>query len=1433
MLTKDEIEQELAKSEYSDQIRKSLSNYYEGLDENVAVAIDFRNADRDMSPENVQSVVSLLREQGIDAVSFLDKEAAMPDKYVITESGVLCPNMKPKDALKATVYIEDLLLKNDYHLLGHANPQTAKSLLYTSSRAIGIEADEALSANTFNNKAIDIKEAHPNIDEFNRIEAKHGGDYKSFIDEMVADAYAKSEIVDFNEMSVKNVYADGGKYLYRGGSLGNNPYATISEYNSRKVAHSSPALEVSGSFSGKGETKSTKGGAFYPPTSDNIQYGFIYEYESMGDEQIYYRNVGLEEGYKPRVLSDTNKDWNWFRGQIYETPVLPHHNKVHAIYLHVGKEGENKLYSIPLDENGNIADEKWRDFFAMHEPSDDKVVGYVADRQDKIKNSPDVAYEFKTGEKLPPKNYTDLSAVPTDEFLKAFVHRDALTNNGGQISCKESLGLDFLGVEKIPSLSNVTINGRLFANQVKNANMADLPFASNGYFLVNATVENCDKVDAETFCRKLGMEYKNEAWDISNNLTSGKFVGCPQNFANTPIKSLNFIDLTVDNLNEIPVTKDGANSIKVKNQEAIKDMSPDLFIRKIIGDNYDKFPDGKTLNPNYKLGLNLSNTNIVEFPKGLDNYQIEKIIFPEKAVVKSLDNVPITQKGCYGLKYSGDLSKETTESFLLKTKGKDWCAEHLAKAADGHLIVNGDVDFNTEDYSPDEKSNLDITSFPKDIERVEFKGKVEPLELKNSLGYYLDLQSQKNNELIYIKNNKEFNYDLSDFRAKDVNVLHNFKSIKLSEEVKNISFQDIDDLKLSSVNLSNKVKGITLFNVKSSENLDLSKQSDINLYDCKLNSVNLPDKVYDIFIKNTDLNENIKLPAQANNIVLTNANFGKGCKLEPSNCEFFNLSDCKFPEGSTIDLSKCKQVTLSNVDLSKLNIKLPEQGRIYINENVKFAPDYKLDFSMCQDAIVHPSTECSDIKLPTKGEASFEHSGKLHKNVKEVTAEYVCNHQLAVPEGVKIIDAPMENGKKVSLERLARAGVSKEQIADLRKERLLKPFKDVYNKLTGKKQTPQPAANENTSELKETLKQQAEGKRVDNGSANLDEVKVEEPKAKTLGNEDSSKLHETLKEQTEAANQTKNASAQTPSANGDLHSSLKNQKANSGQGGRISAVSNRIDDALEKIGNKVNDNAVGRTIGKIDSWRPNNKIAAKAVDKVGVVPVAAVVASGVSAYEQYKSGDKKGAAATMVKGTTHAVVQGVATSGGMNLAAKGVAKGTEKVVTKVVERNLTKKAVEKVASKAIVKAGAKAAGKAAGKAILKKVPFVSLAAGAYFAYERAKNGEWGKAGCEILSGAAGCVPFVGTIASTAIDCGLAVADTKQAINETKKQQAAEQTKKEQTQKPQQNKVSAQRLAELRNTKPGQSQKKPAPAKKQQQKPIEKGVWDKFTDLFSR
>lgn len=254
MITAEDVETLLASTNHPDKIRNSLSNYFEGLDENVSVAIDYRTLNKEMKPENIQPMVSLLREQGIDAVAYFDKEAASPGKFVVTESGILCPNMKPEDALKSTVYIENLMLDNGYHLLGHANPQTAKSLVYSARHQIGINSEKKLSSiyDVPNQKAIDIKEAHPDIEEFKKIEAKYGGDYKSFIETMIADAYEHSESVDLKDVSVKNIYEKGGEYLYRGGSLGNNPYAIISEFNSRKIPHSSPALDISSSFSGKG-----------------------------------------------------------------------------------------------------------------------------------------------------------------------------------------------------------------------------------------------------------------------------------------------------------------------------------------------------------------------------------------------------------------------------------------------------------------------------------------------------------------------------------------------------------------------------------------------------------------------------------------------------------------------------------------------------------------------------------------------------------------------------------------------------------------------------------------------------------------------------------------------------------------------------------------------------------------------------------------------------------------------------------------------------------------------------------------------------------------------------------------------------------------------------------------------------------------------------
>lgn len=93
-------------------------------------------------------------------------------------------------------------------------------------------------------------------------------------------------------------------------------------------------------------------------------------------------------------------------------------------------------------------------------------------------------------------------------------------------------------------------------------------------------------------------------------------------------------------------------------------------------------------------------------------------------------------------------------------------------------------------------------------------------------------------------------------------------------------------------------------------------------------------------------------------------------------------------------------------------------------------------------------------------------------------------------------------------------------------------------------------------------------------------------------------------------------------------------------------------------------------------------------------------------------------------------------------------------------------AVAKTAvGKAVTKTVAKTAGTAVGKSVLKKIPLVSLGAGAYFAWQRLKNGDWKGACGEMASGALGCLPGLGTAASTAIDVGLAARDISGVVNE--------------------------------------------------------------------
>lgn len=109
-----------------------------------------------------------------------------------------------------------------------------------------------------------------------------------------------------------------------------------------------------------------------------------------------------------------------------------------------------------------------------------------------------------------------------------------------------------------------------------------------------------------------------------------------------------------------------------------------------------------------------------------------------------------------------------------------------------------------------------------------------------------------------------------------------------------------------------------------------------------------------------------------------------------------------------------------------------------------------------------------------------------------------------------------------------------------------------------------------------------------------------------------------------------------------------------------------------------------------------------------------------------------------------------------------VMKGVEKIQGKTATK-VTEKAAEKAVEKAAAKAVGKTAAKASGKCLLKKIPFVSAFAGAYFAFDRIKNKDYAGAVGELASGVAGCFPGVGTGLSVAIDASLLGKDIASAV----------------------------------------------------------------------
>lgn len=441
------------------------------------------------------------------------------------------------------------------------------------------------------------------------------------------------------------------------------------------------------------------------------------------------------------------------------------------------------------------------------------------------------------------------------------------------------------------------------------------------------------------------------------------------------------INIPYDTIDKVPETLKGIralNSLTIKDQSSIENMSAADFIYKIkgnlgtdIGDPIALLAQGvKHTELHDNIELDLYNTNIVKLPSEMKNMTVKSIILNPTEKVTSLDNFPITKSGISGLNFEGDLKNITMESFLLKTKGQEWVAQNTSKAPDGHLVINNNFDFRSQG-----NSQMNITSFPKDICAVEFKGNI----------YQGD-------------------------------VARTIEDLKIIEQTKNLEDSVIA------------LDGI---------NLDLSKHptKGLGIERCT-HSIVLPQNLESLRVCNSqsfDMSNLQQIPQSLKSLNLTNV-----------------------VVNGAVDLSKYESVRLQNVDLSGATVIPPQQGRVYIGENVKFAPDYKLDLSRCEQGNIDPSVQCAELKLPQKLTSYNSGNVRLPQCVKEITTSCIDSRGVGkfnIPPHVKIVDAKDENGKKVPLKRLKAKGLSTKEISELRKERILAPVKKLVAKVMPSKTT--------------------------------------------------------------------------------------------------------------------------------------------------------------------------------------------------------------------------------------------------------------------------------------------------------------------------------------------------------------------------------------------
>ena len=421
-----------------------ISDHFDGLSSNVTVSIGINYEDK-----KIEDIVEILRKDGIDAVPYYCDMADNLDCFVVDSTGIRTPYFSAEDALECTKDIYNSLYNAGIKINGYALPMNSENLTYYQKPR--------------SDRQIDVVKGNADIEQFITHQLQTISEMEKF------DVSSKEERPDT---------------LYRGGTLGNQPYAITGFRCARNVCYATSDMSLAATYA-DGEYSA---GVRYMPINEK-NYGFIYEFDAPKG----YKKYG-EYGIETRQELKLDQ-------KMYETPVFPHKNKLKAIYLKYGDE----IVQI-ADEQGYINNE-WKKFAQLHGViSANEKNDIMVNRANKLKKAVDAEgyqpIKYAKKQNLTNENIKISPQMSHIEQIQHFIFSDNISDNGQKVK-----DIEISGVDLPEAFKNLQYEGNITLNNVSvpEGSVFDLSKCEN-IILQNIDFSKCKNVILPKCCKTLSLK---------------------------------------------------------------------------------------------------------------------------------------------------------------------------------------------------------------------------------------------------------------------------------------------------------------------------------------------------------------------------------------------------------------------------------------------------------------------------------------------------------------------------------------------------------------------------------------------------------------------------------------------------------------------------------------------------------------------------------------------------------------------------------------------------------------------------------------------------------------------------------------------------------------------------------------------------------------